>query len=1059
MNTEISLSRVRLHASHAIASSRFTALFCGGLIVALLCLLAPVKADAQLPAVTITTLNITSVPVPPSQTAPKIIQANLGIPVLLTATVKQFTGNAVLTGTVVFCDVTPTVTLSLCLKGHALGSESLVVPTGPQNVGTARLTITPTPGTHKYQAAFLGNGGVGFPPTPPPYTQQPSQSLPYSFKVNGPYGPTATTLTSSGTPGNYTLNAKVTATGSKTVKPTGSVGFYDTTNANFNLGSAPLGSTAFSFGFNGPVSPTPPQGFPAWFNQLSTVADVNNDGLPDLILVTPDFAPANVGQYDIVVILNSITGFANVPSQTIPIPTAPAFPTIPTAITTADMNNDGNVDLLIAFDNESLLYFPGVGSQGAQANVYFISQPNTLISPNGSFPYITSLVVGDLSNTGFKSVFGTTTIGSFALLNQGTPNSTNPLSFAPPQFTFSQTSTPSALALGDFNGDGLTDFVIANFDTNDLTIFVQLSPNQFTQIQPTIPAGTAPSALTVADFNGDGILDIAVANMGDDNVNILLGNNVNFTGKNSNFTFTSKGKIATVPEPLFLTQGDFDGDGVIDLAVGNWDGLNITALTGKGDGTFKKSTLNGDSSLGLLAADLNFDGYTDIIGIGPMLFDIDVFQSTWMATTNASLTGVAVAGTGTHQAVANYPGDTSYTGSWSNTVPLTGKPLTTTLTLAAAPTSSKWTDQVTFTATLSPYTAQNHTTNGETIKFYDGTTFLNSTNLSLGQATLNISTLSVGTHKLKAVYAGDTNFATSTSAILSFTVKRADSTTVLTAASTVPKVGVADLLTATVTGFSAPRGDVTFTDGVNTLCTATLGANGKATCSYIPWTTSAVTLTATYGGDNNYGPSTGKLKLTATYTFSAKIVLHLDSTQLTFPGATNTKTCITKTGSATPTGTVQILDGNTVLQTLTVGGDGCAYWYISPALNAGTHHLRALYSGDSQNPGGYSPITDVTVAKVTSQWGISCWNSNFSYSTNQDFHCNVSVWSNAGSPPGSINYVYDNGATKSATLSNGGTSFIIPHPAVGSHTVVITYPGAANYTSLGPSTQNFTVTP
>ena len=107
-------------------------------------------------------------------------------------------------------------------------------------------------------------------------------------------------------------------------------------------------------------------------------------------------------------------------------------------------------------------------------------------------------------------------------------------------------------------------------------------------------------------------------------------------------------------------------------------------------------------------------------------------------------------------------------------------------------------------------------------------------------------------------------------------------------------------------------------------------------------------------------------------------MLHLDSTQLTFPGATNTKTCITKTGSATPTGTVQILDGNTVLQTLTVGGDGCAYWYINPALNAGTHHLRALYSGDSQNPGGYSALTDVTVAKVTSQWGIACWNSNFS---------------------------------------------------------------------------------
>jgi hypothetical protein len=444
-----------------------------------------------------------------------------------------------------------------------------------------------------------------------------------------------------------------------------------------------------------------------------------------------------------------------------------------------------------------------------------------------------------------------------------------------------------------------------------------------------------------------------------------------------------------------------------------------------------------------------------------MLMNIDVFPATWAATTNASLPNVAVAGTGTHQAQALYPGDTNYTGSWSNLAPLTGKALPTALTLAAASSPSQWTQQVALTATLNPYSAQNHTTDGETVKFYDGTstTPIGMANLATGQATLNISTLSVGTHKLKAVYGGDTNFATSTSAILTFKVNRADSTTVLTAFSNFPKVGVADLLTATVTGFSAPRGDVTFTDGVNTLCTVTLAANGKATCSYVPWTTAPVTLFATYGGDNNYGPSTGKLKLTATYTYSAKIVLNVDSNHLTFPGATNTKTCITRTGSATPTGTVQILDGNTILQTLTVGGDGCAYWYINPGLNAGIHHLRALYSGDAGNPGGYSAIVDVTVDKAASQWSVSCWNSYFSYATNQDFHCNVSIWSNSGNPPGHIDFTYDGGPVQSASLVSGNTSFIIPHPAVGSHTVVITYPGTANYTSVGPSTQNFTVTP
>jgi Bacterial Ig-like domain (group 3)/FG-GAP-like repeat len=1039
MHTKISRLQAGLLALSVVSRVKLGSL-AACLMMAIVCLLAPAKAGAQLAPVTVTTLNVTQLV---NQINQKVVQAPLGVPVTLSATVKMFNGNGVFSGTVVFCDgsVTP------CLDGHALGSQSLVIPTGPQNLGTAHLIITPTPGTHKYEAVFLGNGIA-----PAPVTALPSTSAPYNFKVIGPYGPTTTALTSSGSPGNYTLNAKVTATGSSTVKPTGSVNFYDTSNNNFNLGSALVGPTAFSFGFNGPVTVQQPQGgFPPFFNMLSTIADVNNDGLPDLIMVVPDITVP--GQYDVVVLLNSLTGF-QLPTQFTPITTAGNF-SVPTAIAAADLNNDGNPDLLVAFDNESLVYYFGTGIPFAGVPP-FVSSPTPLISPNGAFPYITSLVVADLSNTGYKSIFGTTTLGSFVLPNTTTPGPGLTWGFPQYQF-FNPVNPPSAIAVGDFNGDGLTDYVLANPDTNDLTIFVQASPGQFIQIPQNIPAGTAPSALIVADFNGDGIPDIAVTNSGDNNVNILLGNNSNNSGKNGNFTFTSKSKPTTFPGPTYITQGDFDGDGKIDLAVGNLDGLNITVLQGKGDGTFKKSTLNGDSSFGLLSADTNFDGFTDIIGIGPMLLDVDVFQPTWLATTTASLTGVTVAGTGTHQVDANYPGDTNYTGSTSNTVPLTANPLATTLSLAALPTSSKWGDQVALTATLSPYNAQGHSTDGGPIKFYNGATLLGTANLSLGMATLNVSSLSVGTHQLKAVYDGDINFKASTSPILSFKVNKAASSTVLTAASTSPKVGVADLLTATVTGFSAPRGDVTFSADGNTICTVTLNGNGKATCSWIPWSTSVSHLVAIYGGDNNYAASTGKLNLTASYTFNSKVVITFDSTNLTFPGATNTKTCITRSTSATPTGSVQILDGNTLLQSLSLGGDGCAYWYINPGLGAGTHHIRALYSGDGSNPGGYSAITDVIVAQVTSQIGIACWNSSFSYG--QDYHCNVSVWSNAGSPPGSVSYSYDGGPTQSAALVTGNTSFIIPLPAVGNHSVSIFYPGSANYSPTTPQTNSFTVTP
>src|SRR5581483_3179152 len=137
----------RLLPSHSGGSS-ITALLRCCLMLALVCLLAPGRADAQAPTVTATSLNITQLI---NQVNQKVIQAPLGVPVTLTATVKMYNGNPVFTGTVTFCDGS----VITCLNGHALGTQSLVVPTGPQNAGTAHLTITP-PGTHKYEAVFMG---------------------------------------------------------------------------------------------------------------------------------------------------------------------------------------------------------------------------------------------------------------------------------------------------------------------------------------------------------------------------------------------------------------------------------------------------------------------------------------------------------------------------------------------------------------------------------------------------------------------------------------------------------------------------------------------------------------------------------------------------------------------------------------------------------------------------------------------------------------------------------------------------------------------------------------
>jgi hypothetical protein len=125
----------------------------------------------------------------------------------------------------------------------------------------------------------------------------------------------------------------------------------------------------------------------------------------------------------------------------------------------------------------------------------------------------------------------------------------------------------------------------------------------------------------------------------------------------------------------------------------------------------------------------------------------------------ASFTTCAIAA-GIHSLTAQYPGDANYTQSTSNTLALTVKLAPTYLTL----NSLIVTGNVTLMATISsPYNA---VPNGETITFKDGAKILNATQISSGTATLTSQSLYFGIHAITATYAGDSNFVSSTSQLL-----------------------------------------------------------------------------------------------------------------------------------------------------------------------------------------------------------------------------------------------------------------------------------------------------
>ena len=296
------------------------------------------------------------------------------------------------------------------------------------------------------------------------------------------------------------------------------------------------------------------------------------------------------------------------------------------------------------------------------------------------------------------------------------------------------------------------------------------------------------------------------------------------------------------------------------------------------------------------------------------------------------------------------------------------------------------------------------------------------------------------------------NYSGSASGTL--TIAKAATTISFSSNPTNPILGQSDLLSATVTGIGQPGGVVVFSSSATTLCTAPLNAPGMASCSFVPSTDGNLTVTAQYQGDTNHLSSSTSMML---FVYDAAVKLQLSSTQLTYPGAANVTVCISPATSATATGTVQIFDGTTLLTTLNIQGGGCAYWYISPGLSAGTHQLTAVYSGDRNNPSGTSIPVTVTVSSVPVKLSASCWNASFAYGAN--YQCTVNVSSNAGAPSGSISYSYDGGSAVTVPLSNGNAQFTLSRPNAGTHTVIVAYSQQTNYAAATSQAETFTVTP
>jgi FG-GAP-like repeat len=183
-------------------------------------------------------------------------------------------------------------------------------------------------------------------------------------------------------------------------------------------------------------------------------------------------------------------------------------------------------------------------------------------------------------------------------------------------------TAPIAVAVGDFNGDGKPDLAVANAgnpgtgDDGNVSILLGNGDGTF-QPALSVAAGKNPFFIAVGDFNGDGRLDVVVANNGINPAGGWLPGTMSVLLGNGDGTFKTHVDYATGAGPECVAVGDFNGDRVLDLAVAAGSDSVVSVLLGNGDGTFRpRVDYAAGSAHAVAAADFNQDGKADLAVAG-----------------------------------------------------------------------------------------------------------------------------------------------------------------------------------------------------------------------------------------------------------------------------------------------------------------------------------------------------------------------------------------------------------------------------------------------------------
>jgi hypothetical protein len=441
------------------------------------------------------------------------------------------------------------------------------------------------------------------------------------------------------------------------------------------------------------------------------VSDLNKDGKADVIVVNSGpFSASSVG-----VLLGNGDGTFQ---------SAASYPVFRggDAVAVRDLNGDGWPDIVVGINDgagvPSLLVLLNNGDASFQSAVAYASAGID----------IRSVAIADVNGDGKLDVVAldqadaTFTHSEIAVLlgnGDGTLQSA-----VKNELTGGAGTNALSLAAADLNRDGRPDLVVTDFDTklSKPVIYVLLNRGDGTLASP-VPysTGALGTSLVLGDVNHDGKLD-AIISCNTGQVGVLFGD--------GNGAF---GTAALYPSgyPSSVAIGDFNGDGVADLAVAESGSTGkLAVFLNNGHGAFGTPVIygtGGRSANGVAAANLNHDGKPDLV----VADGCDGFTYTCPLGG-----GVAV---------------------------LLGVPANTTTKVTTSGTPSQIGQAVTFTAAVTA--TEGPIPNGTIITFYNNGTKMGTAKTMSGIAKFSTSSLSVGTHAIKASFPSSAYFKASSGTV------------------------------------------------------------------------------------------------------------------------------------------------------------------------------------------------------------------------------------------------------------------------------------------------------